>query len=97
MAEMMSDIESGWFVYMVRCADDSLYTGVTTDLERRMREHNGDLVGGARYTRTRRPVALVYTEECADRRSAGKREAAIKAQSRQQKLALLDKRTELVR
>ncbi|WP_232819329.1 GIY-YIG nuclease family protein [Saccharospirillum mangrovi] len=97
MAETTSGSVADWFVYMVRCADDSLYTGVTTNPERRLREHNGELVGGARYTRTRRPVTLVYTEACADRSTAGQREAAIKAHSRRQKLALLTQRTEAVR
>ncbi|WP_108164351.1 GIY-YIG nuclease family protein [Saccharospirillum sp. MSK14-1] len=86
-----------WFVYILRCADNSLYTGVTTDPERRLREHNGELVGGARYTRARRPVTLVYTEVCANRSEAGRREAAIKSQSRRQKLALMAVRTETVR
>jgi len=62
-----------WFVYMLRCADNTLYTGVTTDVERRLEEHN---VGpkGAKYTKARRPVKLVYTETCKDRSAAQIRE-----------------------
>jgi len=79
-----------WYVYMLRCADDSLYTGVTVDLPRRIQEHNSDDKKGAKYTRARRPVKLVYKEACVDRREAGQRESALKALSRQQKLALLE-------
>ena len=50
----------GWWVYLVRCSDQTLYSGVTVDLTRRVRQHNGELVGGARYTRGRRPVELVW-------------------------------------
>lgn len=77
-----------WCVYLLRCADGTLYTGVTTDPERRLRQHNGELVGGARYTRPRRPVELLYHETCADRSSACRREAVIKAYSRAHKLEL---------
>ena len=80
---------SDWHVYMLRCADGSLYTGVATDLDRRLKQHNGELVGGARYTRARRPVELVWSEACADRGEAQQREAALKALSRQDKLQLL--------
>lgn len=55
-----------WYVYMVRCSDDTYYTGVTTDLTRRIAEHNGEMGGGkrgAKYTKARRPVQLVYQEE----------------------------------
>lgn len=77
-----------WYVYMLECADGSLYTGVTTDPERRLREHNeGPL--GARYTRARRPVELVYLERAADRAGACRREARLKAMSRTGKLALV--------
>lgn len=63
-----------WFVYIVRCADGSLYTGITTDLERRVAEHNAGEPAGARYTRPRRPVTLVYHEHQGSRSAAGRRE-----------------------
>ncbi len=53
-----------WWVYILRCSDDTLYTGVAVDRDRRIRQHNGELVGGARYTRSRRPVELIWSEEC---------------------------------
>ncbi len=80
--------ESQWYVYILRCADGSLYTGITTDLQRRLLEHNSDDVRGARYTRARRPVSLVYSEDHSSRSAASKREAAIKKLSRAQKLVL---------
>lgn len=78
-----------WYVYIVRCADDSLYTGVATDLARRVNEHNTDDRLGARYTRARRPVQLVYSEVCADRSNAQQREYALRKLSRVQKERLL--------
>ena len=80
---------SQWYVYMVRCADQSLYTGITTDVQRRVIEHNGE--GGARYTRARTPVVLVYQEHVASRSIASKREIAIKKLKKKQKEALLSK------
>ena len=77
-----------WSVYILKCADTSLYTGVTTDTQRRVQEHNQGKLG-AKYTRARRPVELLYSEECEDRSEACKREAAIKKLSRQQKLSLI--------
>jgi putative endonuclease len=79
-----------WWVYIVRCADGTLYTGVTTDLERRMGEHNGTGLA-ARYTRGRQPVALAYTEEAADRSTALKREAALKKLPRAAKETLISR------
>lgn len=79
---------AAWWVYMLRCADGSLYTGITTDVERRLAEHNGNGAPGARYTRSRRPVALVYAEAAASRAEATRREAAIKRLDRARKLAL---------
>jgi len=78
-----------YFIYMVKCSDDSLYTGITTDIQRRIKEHNSSNKG-AKYTKVRRPVTLVYTEECEDRSSASKREYEIKHFSRKEKLDLLD-------
>lgn len=77
-----------WFVYLLRCSDDTLYTGVTTDVPRRLDEHNNDDRLGARYTRARRPVALLHCEPAASRSDACKREAAIRKLSRAAKLAL---------
>ena len=78
-----------WRVYIVRCADDSLYTGIARDLDRRIAEHNADNGPGASYTRSRRPVTLVYQEEAADRSAASKREYRIKQLTRAEKLALI--------
>ncbi len=79
-----------WYVYILRCQDDSLYTGVCTDLERRVQEHNQCNKKGARYTRARRPVKMVYQEDCENRSEACKREAAIKKLQRKQKLLLIN-------
>jgi putative endonuclease len=76
-----------WFLYIVRCRDDSLYTGITNDLARRLRAHDrGD---GARYTRGRGPVKLVHLEHYPDRAAASRREAAVKRLTRRDKRALL--------
>lgn len=75
------------FVYMLRCKDGSLYTGWTNDLEHRLAMHNGGR--GAKYTRGRGPLELVYSEELPDKEAALRRECAIKKLRREQKLALL--------
>ena len=75
------------FVYMLRCKDGSLYTGWTNDLEHRLAMHNSGR--GAKYTRGRGPLALVYSEELPDKEAALRRECAIKKLRREQKLALL--------
>ena len=79
-----------YYVYMVKCADDTLYTGIATELDRRIEEHNiSDK--GARYTRVRRPVELVYSETYPDRSAASKREYEIKKKmTRAEKLALIE-------
>jgi len=76
-------------VYIVRCSDETLYTGITTDVERRMNEHNGDQDGGARYTAQRRPVTFVYHECFSDRSSASKEEHRIKKLTRAGKEKLI--------
>ena len=78
-----------WYVYMLHCGDGSLYTGSTTDVDRRLREHQSGT--GARYTHSRPPVALAYVEEAPDRSAAQRREAAIKKLPRAQKLKLIEK------
>lgn len=80
-----------WFVYLLRCADGTLYTGITTDLERRVIEHNTSVLG-AKYTRGRRPVNLVYHASLASRALALKQECLIKGLSKRQKEALIDKK-----
>jgi putative endonuclease len=73
---------------MLRCADGTFYTGITTDVTRRIAEHNGESGLGARYTRSRRPVELAYVEAAVSRSEAARREAAIKRLDRARKLAL---------
>ncbi len=78
-----------YFVYILRCSDDTLYTGITTDIERRIDEHNNS-PKGAKYTRNRRPVTLAYHESCKDKSSASKREYAIKQLNRFEKEKLIE-------
>lgn len=75
-----------WFVYMLQCADGSLYTGIARDMERRLAQHNAGR--GAKYTRSRVPVTLYYKEQCDDRGGALRREAEIRRLTRSEKLAL---------
>ncbi|MBI5037954.1 MAG: GIY-YIG nuclease family protein [Candidatus Kerfeldbacteria bacterium] len=76
-----------YFVYIVRCADKTLYTGITVDVARRVREHNSS-PAGARYTRQRRPVRLVYRKRFRNRSTASRAESRIKQLSRADKLKL---------
>lgn len=76
-----------WYVYLLRCADGTLYAGCTTDPRRRLQQHNAGR--GAKYTRARRPVSLVYVEQAEDHSQALRREAALKRLSRKEKLALI--------
>ena len=78
-----------WYVYIVECADGSLYTGITTDVNRRLLEHNYSFKS-AKYTRSRRPVRLVWTKEVTGRSEASKEECRIKRLKRKQKLELIN-------
>jgi putative endonuclease len=80
-----------WQVYIVKCADKTFYTGITTDLKRRVDEHNNSLLG-AKYTRGRRPVKLVYSKKFKNKSLAAKEENKIKKLSRIDKLALINKK-----
>lgn len=80
---------SMWKVYMLRCSDDTLYTGITTNLKRRIKEHNGTKLG-AKYTSSRRPVELVYFENRDNKADASQREYAIKQLSKKEKLELIN-------
>lgn len=83
--------KSAWTVYILRCADGSLYTGITRDVARRVAEHNSKRLA-ARYTRARRPVRLVYQEPAATRSAAGKREYRIKRMTRFDKQKLVGRK-----
>lgn len=86
-----------WTVYIVHCADGSLYTGIAKDVARRVEEHNSNNLLAARYARARRPVVLVYQEPAATRSAALKREHQIKQMRRREKQTLVLGRTEDIR
>jgi len=78
-----------WYVYILRCSDNSLYTGITTDLERRIKEHNNSNKLGAKYTRVRRPVSLVYYEDSLNRKTASQKEYKLKQLTKSKKEKLV--------
>jgi predicted GIY-YIG superfamily endonuclease len=84
---MKKPSDDPWFVYLLRCADGSLYTGITKDVQRRCQQHNDGKA--SRYTRSRRPTKLVWHEAQPSQSSALEREAAIKALIRREKLAMI--------
>jgi predicted GIY-YIG superfamily endonuclease len=85
--KLMKKLAERWFVYILRCADGSLYTGITKDVDRRLEQHNAGTA--SRYTRSRLPVTREYQEEQPNQSLALKRELAIKAMSRQKKESLI--------
>jgi len=78
-----------WYLYVVKCSDNTLYTGVTTNLDRRLNEHNTS-PKGAKYTRKRRPVVLVYSKHYTDRSQAQKAEYQFKSLTRKQKIKVIN-------
>ena len=80
-------MEKKWYLYILRCGDGTLYTGITTDVQARFAQHREGK--GAKYTRGRGPLEVVYTEECEDHSAALKRELAVKALSREEKEKML--------
>lgn len=82
-------MESTWKLYILRCRDGSLYTGITTDVEKRFAAHNAGK--GAKYTRGRGPLELVHSESCGDHSAALKRELEIKSLPREEKMKLIEK------
>jgi len=80
--------KTGWFVYILECSDKTFYTGITTNIEKRLAQHNAGNEG-AKYTRVRRPVKCVYSESQKNRSDASKREYAIKKLTRSEKFKLI--------
>ncbi|MEK6697481.1 MAG: GIY-YIG nuclease family protein [Nitrospirota bacterium] len=78
-----------WFLYILKCGDDTLYTGITNDMQRRLRQHNDG--SASRYTRSRLPVKVVYFEPCGNRSCALKKERAVKRLSRKEKEKYIEK------
>ena len=84
----MAALEKKWYVYILKCADDTLYTGITTDVEKRLEAHRSGK--GAKYTRGRSPLELVYRETCGSHSEALKRERKIKSLTREEKQKLIE-------
>ena len=82
-------MERKWFVYILNCADGTLYTGITNDLDRRVKAHNAGTA--SKYTRVRRPVSIVYSEEVDTKGDALRRELQIKRLTRSEKMAIIEK------
>ena len=86
----MIDIsEKIWTIYILECGDKTLYCGITNNIENRLKQHNGEIKGGAKYTRSRQPLELVYQESAISRSEALKREIVIKKMTRKTKTVLI--------
>ncbi|MDR2819965.1 MAG: GIY-YIG nuclease family protein [Desulfovibrio sp.] len=84
-------MDAEWHVYLLECADGTFYCGVTSDVERRINQHNGKLPGGAKYTHSRQPVKLLMSCRCESKSAAYSLEHVVKAKARSKKLAILQR------
>ena len=82
-------LKKKWLIYILECRDGSLYCGITNNIEKRLKQHKGEIKGGAKYTRSHRPCKLVYKEKSASRSEALKRELSIKKMSKVEKRTLI--------
>ena len=82
--------QNNWLIYILKCRDDSLYCGITNNLEKRLKQHKGEIKGGAKYTRSHGPCKLVYKEKSVNRSEALQREIIIKKMSRDEKQTLIN-------
>ena len=87
---MIEIYEKIWTIYILECGDKTLYCGITNNLDNRMRQHRGEIRGGAKYTRSRQPFSVAYIEEVATRSEALKREYVIKKMTKKDKETLLN-------
>ena len=83
-------LKKKWLIYILECRDGSLYCGITNNIEKRLKQHKGEIKGGAKYTRSHWPCQLVYKEKSASRSKASQREAIIKKMSKVEKQALIN-------
>ena len=86
---MIEISEKKWIIYLLECGDKTLYCGITNNIDNRLKQHRGEIQGGAKYTRSRGPIKLVYSEKTKSRSDAQKREIIIKRMSKEEKLKLI--------
>ena len=87
---MGTTTQNNWLIYILKCGDGSLYCGITNNLEKRLKQHKGEIKGGAKYTRSHSPCKLVYKEKSASRSEASQRESVIKKMSKDEKQSLIN-------
>ena len=87
---MGTTTQNNWLIYILKCGDGSLYCGITNNLEKRLKQHKGEIKGGAKYTRSHWPCKLVYKEKSASRSEASQRELVIKKMSKDEKQSLIN-------
>ena len=86
---MIEVSEKKWIIYLLECGDKTLYCGIPNNIDTRLKQHRGEIQGGAKYTRSRGPIKLVYSEKTKSRSDAQKREMIIKRMSKKEKLKLI--------